>query len=87
MSFIKISVIGLGYIGLPTAALLANKGYDVVGMDIDKRVVDIINQGKVHIVEPELDSYVKSAVLDGKLRAYTQPQEGDVYIICVPKEE
>jgi len=80
----KISVIGLGYIGLPTAALLASQGYTVVGMDINQHAVETINQGKIHIVEPDLDAFVRSAVTAGRLRASTVPQPGDVYIICVP---
>jgi UDP-N-acetyl-D-mannosaminuronic acid dehydrogenase len=80
----KISVIGLGYIGLPTAALLASRGYMVTGTDINQDVVDTINQGKIHIVEPELDIFVRSAVAAGRLRASLLPQAGDVYIICVP---
>ena len=65
----KICVIGLGYIGLPTAALLANRGYDVHGVDVVQSTVDIINQGDIHIVEPELDTFVKAAVNSGKLKA------------------
>jgi len=81
---LKISVIGLGYIGLPTAAILANYGYSVAGMDVDKYAVNIINQGKVHIIEPDLDAFVLSAVLAKRLQAFLKPQAGDVYIICVP---
>lgn len=80
----KISVIGLGYIGLPTAALLASNGYSVVGMDVSEYAVTTINQGKIHIVEPELDAFVRSAVAAGRLQAFTEPQPGDVYMICVP---
>lgn len=80
----KICVIGLGYIGLPTAALLANKGYNVVGVDINPETVNIINQGKIHIIEPDLDEIVKSTVLSKKLKAYSEPQSADVFIICVP---
>jgi UDP-N-acetyl-D-mannosaminuronic acid dehydrogenase len=80
----KVCVIGLGYIGLPTAALLANKGYQVIGVDINEKAVEIINQGKIHIVEPDLDVFVQSAVKSGKLKAYLEPQEADVFIICVP---
>ena len=80
----KISVIGLGYIGLPTAALLASNGYKVAGMDVNRNVVETINQGNIHIVEPDLDEFVRSAVSCGMLKAYTEPQEGDVYLICVP---
>ena len=79
-----ISVIGLGYIGLPTAALLASKGYTVKGMDISKHVVETINKGEIHIVEPDLDAYVRSGVANGKLMAYTKVQPADIYLICVP---
>lgn len=80
----KISVIGLGYIGLPTAALLASKGYIVNGMDVNENAVETINRGEIHIVEPDLDAYVRSAVASKKLKAYREVQPGDVYIICVP---
>lgn len=79
-----VCVVGLGYIGLPTAALLASNGYQVVGADRSPHVVDIINKGQIHIVEPDLDAYVRSAVSAGKLKAYTQPQKADIYMICVP---
>jgi len=80
----RICIIGLGYIGLPTAALLANKGHKVYGVDIVQDTVDIINRGKIHIVEPELDSFVKSAVNSGNLKANINPKEADVFIIAVP---
>lgn len=80
----KICVIGLGYIGLPTAALLANRGYSVHGVDVVKTTVDTINQGKIHIVEPELDTFVQSAVNSGKLKASLKPDIADVFIIAVP---
>ena len=80
----KICVIGLGYIGLPTAALLANKGYKVHGVDIVQDTVDIINRGEIHIVEPELDTFVKSAVNSGNLKADIKPKEADIFIIAVP---
>ena len=80
----KVSVIGLGYIGLPTAALLASNGYSVVGMDVSEHAVKTINQGKIHIIEPDLDAFVRSAVSAGRLRAFIEPQPGDVYMICVP---
>jgi len=80
----KINVIGLGYIGLPTAALLANRGYEVHGVDIMQKVVDTINKGEIHIVEPELDTFVRAAVNSGKLKADTKPTEADVFIIAVP---
>ena len=80
----KICVIGLGYIGLPTAALLANRGYEVHGVDVVKDTVDIINRGEIHIVEPELDTFVKSAVNSGNLKASLTPCEADVFILAVP---
>lgn len=80
----KVCVIGLGYIGLPTAALLANRAYQIHGVDLDQRAVDIINRGKIHIVEPELDTFVQSAVNSGKLKADIKPAEADVFIIAVP---
>ena len=80
----KICVIGLGYIGLPTAALLANKGYEVYGVDVVQSTVDIINRGEIHIVEPELDTFVKAAVKSGKLKADIKPTVADVFILAVP---
>jgi len=80
----KICVMGLGYIGLPTAALLANRGYDVHGVDIVQSTVDIINRGEIHIVEPELDTFVQSAVNSGKLKADIKPTPADVFILAVP---
>lgn len=74
----------MGYIGLPTAALLAKNGYQVCGVDVKKNVVDIINDGKVHIFEPDLDSLVSSSVNDGLLIASTEPKESDIFIIAVP---
>jgi UDP-N-acetyl-D-mannosaminuronic acid dehydrogenase len=79
-----VCVVGLGYIGLPTAALLASNGYQVVGVDLSVHAVETINQGRIHIVEPDLDAFVRSAVSAGRLKAFTSPQAGDVYMICVP---
>ncbi|WP_437887990.1 UDP-N-acetyl-D-mannosamine dehydrogenase [Phytobacter sp. V91] len=84
MSFTTISVIGLGYIGLPTAAAFASRQKQVVGIDINAHAVDTINQGKIHIVEPDLDKVVKTAVEGGWLRASTTPVEADAYLIAVP---
>ena len=84
MNNLTISIIGLGYIGLPTAGLLADNGYSVVGMDVSEHVVNTINRGEIHIVEPDLNAFVRSGVAAGRLRAATQPQAGDVYMICVP---
>lgn len=80
----RVCVIGLGYIGLPTAALLANRGYDVHGVDVVQSTVNTINAGKIHIVEPELDTFVKSAVNSGKLKASLKPDFADIFIIAVP---
>lgn len=79
-----ICVVGLGYIGLPTASLLATKGYRVLGVDIDSMVVDTINRGGIHIVEPGLDVVVKAAINSGNLSASTSPAEADVFVIAVP---
>lgn len=80
----RISVIGLGYIGLPTAAALAGRGFAVVGVDVRPDIVETINRGGIHIVEPDLDVVVRGAVATGKLRATTKPEPADVYIIAVP---
>ena len=80
----KVSVIGLGYIGLPTAALLSSEGFEVQGMDVSSHVVDTINRGELHIVEPDLDAYVHSAVLNGMLKASTEVKPADIFILCVP---
>ncbi|MDA7457720.1 UDP-N-acetyl-D-mannosamine dehydrogenase [Candidatus Pelagibacter ubique] len=79
-----ICVIGLGYIGLPTAALLANKGFSVVGVDVNEEIVSTINKGKIHIVEADLGAFVKLAVSTGHLKAFNKVQLSDVYMICVP---
>jgi len=79
-----ICVIGLGYIGLPTASLLGTKGFQVFGVDVSQHVVDTINQGKIHIVEPDLDIMVRSAVNAGNLKAGMEPVEADIFIIAVP---
>lgn len=84
MGFEVISVIGLGYIGLPTAAILASRRKRVIGVDIDPRTTTIINQGSVHIVEPDLDMLVHAAVNQGCLRAVTIPEPADAFLIAVP---
>jgi len=80
----KVCVIGLGYIGLPTAAVLANNKFDVRGVDINKKAVELINKGEVHIYEPDLDIMVKKAVESGNLKASAIPEKADVFIIAVP---
>jgi UDP-N-acetyl-D-mannosaminuronic acid dehydrogenase len=82
--FNTVSVIGLGYIGLPTATILASRKLKVIGVDINQHVVDTINQGKIHIVEPELDMLVHAAVHEGFLRAATTPESADAFLIAVP---
>ena len=79
-----ICVVGLGYIGLPTAAMFASRDKYVIGIDIDQNVVDKINLGEIHIVEPGLASIVRNAVSKGYLRAAVTPQFADVFFIAVP---
>lgn len=80
----KAVFIGLGYIGLPTAAVVASKGIEVVGVDVNPQVVETINQGKIHIVEPELDKVVQAVVESGNLRASLCLEEADAFFIVVP---
>ncbi|MDA0127938.1 UDP-N-acetyl-D-mannosamine dehydrogenase [Vibrio sp. MarTm2] len=84
MSFQKISVIGLGYIGLPTAAVIASRGIEVVGVDVNQNAVDTINEGNIHIVEPDLDIVVRGVVSTGNLRATTTPEKADAFMVAVP---
>jgi UDP-N-acetyl-D-mannosaminuronic acid dehydrogenase len=79
-----ISIIGLGYIGLPTAAVLASRKVKVIGVDVNQLAVDTINRGQIHIVEPDLDMVVQAAVNQGYLRATTKPEPADVFLIAVP---
>ncbi len=79
-----ISIIGLGYIGLPTAAVFASRMIKVIGVDINQEAVDTINRGQVHIVEPDLDMVVQAAVSAGYLRATTRPEPADAFLIAVP---
>ena len=80
----KIVVMGLGYIGLPTASMLATKGHTVLGVDVNEKAVATINSGRIHIIEPDLDILVRSAVNSGNLKASLVPEEGDTFIIAVP---
>ena len=84
MAFNTLSVLGLGYVGLPTAVVFASRGIDVLGVDTNAAVVEKINRGEVHIVEPDLDKIVHDAVAEGKLRAATEPEPADAFIIAVP---
>jgi UDP-N-acetyl-D-mannosaminuronic acid dehydrogenase len=83
-SFSRIAVVGLGYIGLPTAAVFAEKGVEVAGVDINPHVVQTINAGRPHFGEPNLDALVRRVVEAGKLRAGSQPEPADAFIIAVP---
>ena len=80
----KVVIVGLGYIGLPTAALIAAKGIAVHGVDVNTDVVSTINEGKVHIVEPDLEGLVTYTVAKGYLKAHTRPVPADVFLIAVP---
>jgi len=80
----RVCVVGLGYIGLPVASMLASRGHDVVGYDISRRAVDSINSGRSHFFEPDLDMLLEAAVQTERLRAQTEPAEADYFIIAVP---
>ncbi|MGF6595466.1 UDP-N-acetyl-D-mannosaminuronic acid dehydrogenase [Paraburkholderia sp. GAS448] len=84
MEFNVISVVGLGYIGLPTAAAFAARRKQVIGVDVDQNAVETINRGEIHIVEPELDMLVHAAVTQGYLRATMTPEPADAFLIAVP---
>ena len=84
IEFLKISVVGLGYIGLPTAAMFATRKIEVVGVDVNSCTVDTINRGEIHIVEPDLDMLVHAAVTEGYLRATTTPESSQAFLIAVP---
>lgn len=84
MNFETISVVGLGYIGLPTAAVFASRKKNVIGVDVNQDAVDTINRGEIHIVEPDLDMVVRAAVSEGYLRAATVPEPADAFLIAVP---
>jgi UDP-N-acetyl-D-mannosaminuronic acid dehydrogenase len=84
MSFNTISVVGLGYIGLPTAAMFASRKIKVIGVDVNQHAVDTINRGEIHIVEPDLDMIVHAAVTEGYLKATIVPEPADAFLIAVP---
>lgn len=84
MHYQTISVVGLGYIGLPTAAVFASRRVKVIGIDVNKLAVETINRGEIHIVEPDLDKVVQEAVNEGYLRASTTPAPADAFLIAVP---
>ncbi|MCK7544313.1 UDP-N-acetyl-D-mannosamine dehydrogenase [Marinobacter bryozoorum] len=84
MNYETISVIGLGYIGLPTAAVFASRKKKVIGVDVNQHAVDTINRGEIHIVEPELDMIVHAAVHEDYLKAVTKPEPADAFLMAVP---
>lgn len=84
MSFETISVVGLGYIGLPTAAVFAARKKKVIGVDVNQHTVETINRGEIHIIEPDLDIVVRAAVTEGYLRASTTPEAADAFLLAVP---
>lgn len=84
MSFNTISVIGLGYIGLPTAAMFASRKKKVIGVDVNQHAIDTISRGEIHIVEPDLDMIVHAAVSEGYLKATLTPEPADAFLIAVP---
>lgn len=80
----KVCIVGLGYIGLPTAAVLANRGFKIHGVDVNRQAISQINQGRPHIYEPDLAEALKRAVFSRQLSADTRPDEADVFILSVP---
>ncbi len=80
----KVCFMGLGYIGLPTAIVAADNGIEVTGVDINPHVVETINKGKIHIIEPGLEELCSRVIGKGSLKAQTEPLESDVYLIVVP---
>ena len=82
--FQKVAVVGLGYIGLPTAALIASRGIQVVGIDTNEEIVKTITSGAIHIAEPDLDGLVQKVVSNGSLVVTTKPVQADVFMIAVP---
>ena len=87
MKFQKICVIGLGYIGLPTASTFAANGIHVLGVDINTHIIETLNKGEIHIHEPGLHDEVKKALHSGKFKASTRPEEADAFIIAVPRSK
>jgi len=80
----KLCVLGLGYIGLPTAALFAGRGFQILGVDVDPQVLSVLKEGGVHIEEPGLPGMVQAAISSGRLQLESEPQPADVFIIAVP---
>ena len=84
MNFEKICVMGLGYIGLPTASTFATHGIQVIGVDVNQRVINTLKNGGIHIHEPGLRTVVEAAIKSGKLTVSEQPEEADAFLIAVP---
>ncbi len=82
--FNRVCMVGLGYIGLPTAAILASRGMHVIGLEVNPEVVEILNRGEIHIVEPELDVLVRAAVNSGNMKATTEAEPADAFLVAVP---
>jgi UDP-N-acetyl-D-mannosaminuronic acid dehydrogenase len=80
----KVCVIGLGYIGLPTASILATHGFDVTGVDVNSEIIEVVNKGGVHIKEPGLHAIVQAAISSGRLKIQNKPEKADIFIIAVP---
>jgi len=81
---LDVCVVGLGYIGLPTSAVLASRGHRVHGVEINEKSREIINSGRAHIIEPDLDMLVRAGIESGRLRAHAEPAAADVFMLCVP---
>jgi UDP-N-acetyl-D-mannosaminuronic acid dehydrogenase len=80
----KICVVGLGYIGLPTAVMFANHGYQVLGVDVSERAINLLSKGQVHIEEPGLQDYLTKSLVGGTFTVSTTPEEADMFIVAVP---
>lgn len=81
---LTVCVVGLGYIGLPTSAVLASRGHQVHGVEINPKSREIINSGRAHIIEPDLDMLVRAGIESGRMKAHAEPAEADVFMLCVP---
>ncbi|MDV7399996.1 2-dehydropantoate 2-reductase N-terminal domain-containing protein, partial [Arthrospira platensis SPKY1] len=84
MNFNQICILGLGYIGLPTASAFASHGVKVIGVDVNQKVIETLQAGKIHIHEPGLGEAVKQAIASGNLSVATSPQPADAFLIAVP---
>lgn len=80
----RVCVMGLGYIGLPTASIMATNGFEVLGVDVSQRVVETVNSGNIHIEEPGLHTIVRAAIGSGNLKAALEPEKADIFVLAVP---